>query len=36
MVSFAQISVSKKHKQHYIETQTAVIEYHIFERASFS
>ena len=36
MVSFAQISVSKKHKQHYRETQKAVIKYHSFERASFS
>ena len=36
MVSLAQISVSKKHKQHYRETQAEVIKYYSFERASFS
>ena len=32
MVSLAQISVSKKHKQHYRETQAEVIKYYSFER----
>ena len=35
MVSLAQISVTKKQKEHYEENQEAARKYHSFKRASF-